>query len=121
MSEVVQVRLPSGEVVWARVAVDDEAGPVDVGFADGGGIRDLEGLTETVSGVASTIRKGLRHVQPDDVTVQFGIEVSGKTGKIVSVLAEAGSKATLTVTLAWKGRRDEATDGNPTASDSAKP
>lgn len=115
MSDLAQVRLPSGEVVWARVAVDDE-GPVDVGFADRGGIYDLEGLAETVSGVAETVRQGLRRVQPDEVTVQFGIEVSGKTGKIVSALAEAGTKATLTVTLNWKGRQDEATGADPNAS-----
>ncbi|GDY29877.1 CU044_2847 family protein [Gandjariella thermophila] len=102
MSDVVQVRLPSGDVVWARVAVEDD-GPADVGFADRSKVYHLDGLVETVRGVAESIRDGLRHFQPDDVTVQFGIEVSGKTGKVVSVLAQAGAKATLTVTLKWKG------------------
>ncbi len=105
-----EVRLPTGEVVWARVAVDDD-GPVDVGFADKIGALELEGLTETVRGVAGTIRQGLRHAQPDDVTVEFGIEISGKSGKLVSVLAEAGAKATLKITLSWKGAVTRAEPG----------
>ena len=38
--------------------------------------------------------------------VEFGLELALKSGKIISMLAEAGATASVKVTLAWKGDED---------------
>lgn len=94
-----QVELPTGEVIWARVAVD---GPQNV--ASGGLQRlDVEDLTRTVRGVSASLRRAVDDLVPDEIQLEFGLELALKAGKVVSMLAEAGATASVKVTLAWKG------------------
>ncbi|AUS79982.1 hypothetical protein C1701_18420 [Actinoalloteichus sp. AHMU CJ021] len=106
------MRLPSGQEIWARVSSADR-GPSDVGFRKV--IPSVEGLAETIQGVAESVQRGLVRVRPDTVTVEFGLELSVSAGKIVSVLTDAGAKATVKVALGWskstRGRGAEA-DGD---------
>ncbi|WP_433348186.1 CU044_2847 family protein [Micromonospora sp. CA-111912] len=105
MSEDVRVELPSGETVWVRVA--GTAGPADVGWREDQVYR-LEGLLETVRGVAGSVRAGLREARPDSVSVEFGVTMSAKTGRVLSVLTEAGAEANLKITLGWQnGQADD--------------
>jgi hypothetical protein len=100
---MIQVRLPSGQTVWANVA----GGPADVGATDA--IKDLpvEELRDTIEGVSQSVVEAVEGAFPDEVSVEFGLELAVKTGKLVSVLAEASGKASLKVTLTWNssGRR----------------
>jgi hypothetical protein len=98
-SKPVQVELPTGEVIWARVAVD---GPQNV---TSGGLQrlDVEELSQTVRGVSASLRQAVSNLVPDEVQVEFGLELALKSGKIISMLAEAGATASVKVTLAWKG------------------
>lgn len=98
-----RVKLPSGEVIWTRVAEREDV-PVDVGFDDV--IHHLDDLGETIRGVSRSVRASLAKVRPDNTTIEFGVELSFKSGKLISVLAEAGGRATLSVTLSW-GQGDE--------------
>ena len=99
MSELIEVELPDGQVVWVRVAED--GGPRDVGVWDR--VHKLKGFTEALSGVAHNVRGGLAAIAPDETTVAFGLELAvGKDG-LVAALAGVNGKATLTVTLSWKG------------------
>ncbi|MDG4767820.1 CU044_2847 family protein [Solwaraspora sp. WMMD406] len=98
MSKPIKVRLPSGEVVWTLADVPGR--PTDVGFLDDR-IHDVEGLTETIRGIGASVRQGLADLAPDTVTVQFGLTLTARTGRVISVLAEAGGQANLTVTLGW--------------------
>jgi Trypsin-co-occurring domain 1 len=98
-SKPVQVELPTGEVIWARVAVD---GPQNV--ASGGLHRlDVEDLGRTVRGVSASLRQAVDGLVPDEVEVEFGLELALKSGAIISMLAEAGATASVKVTLSWKG------------------
>lgn len=114
MPQVVRVSMPNGDVVWARVTTDDEDdhGPRDVGFGRDAAVRKLEGLVETVRGVTEVVHTGLAGLGHDDVTIQFGVELSAMTGKVVSVLAEGGGKASISVTVTWKGPSSDP-DGEP--------
>lgn len=99
------MELPNGEVVWAHVTgapeVDGgEHGAEDVGFLDDLP-KAVEGFVETVRGVAESVRQAALSTRPHSVTVQFGLALSAKSGKVVSVLAEAGAVTSLTVTLGW--------------------
>jgi NTP-dependent ternary system trypsin peptidase co-occuring protein len=97
MSRPVKVELPTGDIVWAQV---ENSGPADV--AVGGLLKlDAEQLRTTVRGVSESLRSALEDVVPDQVQIEFGIELAVKTGKLTSVLAEAGGKAAVKVTLTW--------------------
>ncbi|MGH3924684.1 MAG: CU044_2847 family protein [Pseudonocardiaceae bacterium] len=105
MSEIVRVKLPNGEVVWAHVIGSPEVdggehGAEDVGLLDRP--KAVEGFVETVRGVAESVRQAALSARPGSVTVQFGLSLSAKSGKVISVLAEAGAASSLTVTLSWE-------------------
>jgi Trypsin-co-occurring domain 1 len=91
--------LPTGEIIWARVAVD---GPQNVAA---GALRrlDVEALSRTVRGMSASLRAAVDDLAPDEVQVEFGLELALKAGHLVSMLAEAGGTASVKVTLAWKG------------------
>ena len=98
VSEVVSVILPSGQQILARVQVE---GPADVGA--GAAVRRLAiaDLRETVEGVTQSVARALQRVHPDEVSVEFGVELALKTGKLTSVLAEGSGKASIKLALTW--------------------
>ncbi|NUR24929.1 MAG: hypothetical protein HOV83_03620 [Catenulispora sp.] len=117
-----RVRLPSGEVVWVAVqstealVLPDGRDPGDTDTApdvggrrrrggepaeDGDEISRLIGFTEAVSGIAHSVRNSLAAVRPNKVEVEFGLEIDGSTGKVVSLVASAHAKASIKVKLAW--------------------
>jgi hypothetical protein len=101
MSEFVQVRMPSGQAVWVRAA-DADDGPKDVNLgATAVELVQLPGFTETVQGVITSVRGALQRYRPDTVAVEFGIELNARTGRVLSVLAEAGAKTHIKVTATW--------------------
>ncbi|MEV6303087.1 CU044_2847 family protein [Actinoplanes sp. NPDC051861] len=98
------MQLPDGTEIWARVNRD--RGPSDVGFRDVGGAGDavvarLDDLQHTIRAVGATVHSALAGMRPDGVSVEFGIELAIKSGKVISVLTEAAAKASLRVTLTW--------------------
>ncbi|GIH25082.1 hypothetical protein Aph01nite_33920 [Acrocarpospora phusangensis] len=96
-SKAMQIMLPSGEVIWAQVAVD---GPANV--AAGALPRlNVEELRDTVRGVSASLRAAVDDLRPDQVQVEFGLELTLKSGKLTSMLAEAGGKASIKVSLTW--------------------
>jgi hypothetical protein len=95
--ELVQVELPDGQVVWALVA---DAGPRDV--AAGRGILGTKGLVEAIRGVGMNVRRGLADMAPDEVAVEFGLELAVHEGSVVAALVGFGGNATLKVTMGWK-------------------
>lgn len=117
-SEIAQVILPSGDVIWVRVrvtepvAVNESApGPADVGLRERGAAAAealrLPGFAETVRGVLTSVRQALDEHHPDSLAVEFGIEIAARGGALLSVLAEAGVTAQVRVTASWD-RRDAA-------------
>jgi hypothetical protein len=100
-SKSMQVQLPTGEVIWARVSED---GPTNV-VSNPLQHLDMDDFRQTVKGVSSTLRRAVDDLVPDETQVEFGLELEVKSGKLVSVLAEAGATASVKVTLTW--RREE--------------
>lgn len=97
MQDLVRVELPDGQFVWARV---DVSGPRDVAFQRTPQV--LKGLTETVRGVAANVRDGLRGLNPDEITVEFGVELAMADGGLVAALAGAKVNSSIAVTLGWR-------------------
>jgi hypothetical protein len=111
-----RIELPDGTEVWARLtALDPPGGPGEEGYGDEyggyGGYEDVgavdrvvakvEDLRELVTGVAASLRDAVAAAAPHEVSVEFGVELAVRSGRIVSVLADSEAKASIAVTLTW--------------------
>ncbi|MFD7719384.1 CU044_2847 family protein [Streptomyces sp. NPDC059814] len=113
-ARITRIEMPDGTPVWARISGAEEldrpapgAGPTytDTGFGD---IADqvqarVESLHGVVTSVARSLAVPLRAVRPDEVSVEFGIELTAKSGRIVGLLADGEAKGAIKVTLTWNG------------------
>ncbi|MCC3769041.1 CU044_2847 family protein [Streptomyces sp. UNOC14_S4] len=117
---IAQVRLDDGTVVWARISEAHELDKGPEGPDGGGGYADSSavgaarrvaglagGLSDVVRGVVGSLRPALAAVTPDEVSVEFGIELSAKAGHVISLLADGEGKASINVTLTWSERGAE--------------
>ncbi len=133
-TRVARIEMPDGTPVWARISGAEElAVPsgelsyTDTGFTDRVEAQ-VESLQSVVTSVARSLAAPLRAVGPDEVSVEFGIELTAKAGKVVGLLADGEAKAGIKVTLTWNSGPpdlDRATDtargrGNDTAGDTAR-
>ncbi|WP_328383552.1 hypothetical protein OHQ88_13840 [Micromonospora zamorensis] len=106
-SRSIQVELPTGEVIWAVVAVDG-ASNVTAGALHR---LDIDDLRRTVRGMSASLREAVSDLVPDELQVEFGMELAVKAGKLTSMLAEAGATASVKVTLTWRGDAEPAAPG----------
>ncbi|WP_399140434.1 CU044_2847 family protein [Streptomyces sp. NBUA17] len=127
VTRVARVVLPDGTPVWARIsgaaelpAPRGQLSYSDTGFAERveAGVESLHSL---VTGVARSLAEPLRAVRPDEVSVQFGIELTAKAGKVVGLLADGETKAGITVTLTWNGGPPDPNAPDPSAPDPNAP
>ncbi|MFD8673748.1 CU044_2847 family protein [Streptomyces seoulensis] len=107
-TRVARIELPDGTPVWARIsgagepAYTEELSYTDTGFHERVE-ASVESLHSLITGVARSLAGPLSAVRPDEVSVEFGIELTAKAGKVVGLLADGEAKAALTVTLTWNG------------------
>ncbi|MFD0344491.1 CU044_2847 family protein [Streptomyces sp. NPDC127117] len=111
-ARITRIEMPDGTEVWARISGAEElarpgSGPsfTDIGA---GNITDrvqarVESLQGVVTSVARSLAEPLRSVRPDEVSVEFGIELTAKSGKVVGLLADGEAKGSIKVTLTWNG------------------
>jgi hypothetical protein len=97
-TKLVDTTLPGGGTVTVRAV--DLGGPQDVGISDKVPFDDV---TDAIRKVGTSIVEALKDVGPKKATVEFGLEVAVKGGKLVSLLTDAEGKATFSVTLEWGG------------------
>ncbi|MFF4896774.1 CU044_2847 family protein [Streptomyces sp. NPDC001068] len=118
-TRIARVRLPDGTPVWARISGAEElAVPSgELSYSDTGFTERVEATVESlnslVGGVARSLAEPLRAVRPDEVSVEFGIELTAKAGKVVGLLADGEAKAAITVTLTWHGGGPPDPDAGP--------
>ncbi|MFF5216445.1 CU044_2847 family protein [Micromonospora sp. NPDC000442] len=89
-----------------------EAGGTEffVKLADGGGPQTValdralsfDGVRDTVEAVASELGQVRERVKPSEASVEFGLSLTAKAGKLTGLLVEADGEASLTATLTWK-------------------
>ena len=102
---LVEITLPNGQMMLASVTRRDPGGPQDVGF---GHPKTFDAVTETLQGIGTAIIGALDNVKPSRASVEFGLELAVKGGKLVSVFVDADTKASLKVVLEWeRGRGGE--------------
>ncbi|MGW4222187.1 CU044_2847 family protein [Streptomyces bauhiniae] len=109
-TRVARIELPDGTPVWARISGAEELSYTDTGFHERVE-ASVESLHSLITGVARSLSGPLSAVRPDEVSVEFGIELTAKAGKVVGLLADGEAKAALTVTLTWNGGPPESGAG----------
>jgi hypothetical protein len=99
-TRVVEVVLPNQAVTLVRAADLDEGSQVaeKVGWKDTFDFADVSG---TLEGVAQAVRSGLEKVAPSKTTVELGIQLAIKNGKLTGLIVEGKADASLKVTLEW--------------------
>ena len=102
---VVEVVLPNKAVALVRATDLDDGGRVaeKVGWQD---VFSFEGVSGTLEGIAQAVRSGLEKVTPSKTTVELGIELAVKNGKLTGLIVEGDAKASLKVTLEWGGQAE---------------
>jgi hypothetical protein len=97
---VVEVLLPNNTVALVRVAETDGAdgSAQKVGAKE---IFDLDQVSGTLEGIAQAVRSGLEKAKPSKTTVELGLQLTVKSGKLTSLLVEGQADASLKVTLEW--------------------
>jgi hypothetical protein len=107
---VVEVMLPNQAVALVRAVDLDGQAAEKVAFRE---TYDLAAVSKTLEGIAQAIRSGLEKATPSKTTVEFGIDVGLKDGKLTGLVVEGEANASLKVTLEWGP--DQSTDGRPAA------
>ncbi|MEV6104312.1 CU044_2847 family protein [Streptomyces sp. NPDC051940] len=100
--KTVEVELPDGKRMMARVRQLDAAapgGPQDVGLDR---LLSFAPVSDALQGVGSVIAGSMEKIKPSRATVEFGLELGVKGGSLVSVFVDSGSKASLRITLEWE-------------------
>ncbi|MFE7193944.1 CU044_2847 family protein [Kitasatospora sp. NPDC057541] len=113
--QLARVPLEGGGSILVE-AEDSAAGPVKAGRV-GDAVRELpESLgsaLEPVTGLARTVLHRLREAGPDEVQVEFGVDLSAAAGVVITRTA---AKCHLTVKVVWrKDETDAASAGARTA------
>jgi hypothetical protein len=88
-----------GVEFFAEIAEGD--GPQPVGLED---ILSFDGVRETVVAISKELSKAWTAVKPAEASVELGLRLAVKNGKLTGLLVEGGGEATLKVTLTWKHR-----------------
>jgi hypothetical protein len=99
--EVVEVVLPGGQTMLARVHAADPGagGPRDVGLREQ---LLFSGVTDTLQQIGGSVVRALEHVKPERASVEFGLDLAVKAGKLTGLLVEGDATATLKVILEWE-------------------
>lgn len=100
MAEFVAVPLEMGGVIVVEMD-QDQAGVVKAGRAGqivGKATQTLEAALDSVVPAAQSILAKLRQAHPHDITVEFGLKLTGEAG---AVITRTTGECNLKVTLHW--------------------
>jgi|ERR1700733_141184 len=62
----------------------------------------FEGVRETIEEIGRSLTHAWDEVKPDEASVEFGLKLTAKPGKLTGILVEGGGEATLDIKLTWK-------------------
>ena len=99
------------------VTVDGVEFLVEVRESRGGaetvGLEDkfnLDGVRQTIEAMAAQLEKAWTKVQPSEATVEFGLDLTVKSGKLVGMIVEGGAAASMKITMTWKATTSDKAD-----------
>lgn len=96
-------------MVAQRVLVKSGETEFFVEVADGGGPRTVsadgafsfDGVGAALEEIGAHVTGACRRVMPDEASVEFGLSVTVKSGKLAAVLVEGSAEASLKITMSW--------------------
>lgn len=91
----IPVRLQSGQLI--KIQVSPGPREEDVAFRP----VSLQGLADTMGGIATEIFAGLKRVHPDKITVEFGVEVALEAGQLTALVLKGTGAANFTISMEW--------------------
>ncbi|MFE4060727.1 CU044_2847 family protein [Streptomyces sp. NPDC059096] len=103
-SEIVELELPDGGGVHLRAerilpAADTESeGPSNVGLRQA---LSFSTVSTALRGVAAEVHRAIATATPDVAEVEFGFEVALKGSRVVCLLVDGDTKATIKVRMEW--------------------
>lgn len=109
----------NGVEFLVEVRDDDGSSGSDAGTAGLADRLDLQGVSDTVKVIAHQLKKAWADAKPDEATIEFGVDVTLKSGKLTGVLVDGEAKAALKVTLTWKSSGDSL--ASPTSGPASEP
>lgn len=98
-----QVLVRSGDAQF-YVEVEDKGGPQNIGVS---AVMSLDEVRNTVEAIATQLSTAWEKVKPSEATVEFGLKVIAKSGKLTGLLVEGGGEATLNIKLTWKNSEQQ--------------
>lgn len=98
-TEIKAVTLPDGTMVHFEVssAKAAAAGFADVSFSE----LSFAGVLQAIEGLAGALGSTLEKVKPRSASVELGVELAAKEGKLLAVFVQGEAKANLKITLEW--------------------
>jgi hypothetical protein len=64
---------------------------------------DFEEVGRTLEGVAEAVKASLARAKPDKVTIELGLKLAVKSGKLTGLVVEGQGEGSLAVTMEWEG------------------
>jgi len=101
-SERILVQLPNGAKIWAEV---QDVGPKEVEVAGFDRLKDalsLDSLRDAIQGLGTMALMAIENIEPELVSVEFGLELAVDNGQITALWVKGSAKANLKITLSWK-------------------
>ncbi len=95
MADRVPVRV--GEITFL-VEVSSGGGPTNVGMDE---VLSFDGVRATVEALASEFAQVWAKVAPHEATVEFGLNIEVKSGKLTGLLVEGKGSGSVKVALKW--------------------
>jgi hypothetical protein len=96
------VPLKLSESLTISVEATDLGGEQRVGVNDA---IDFQGVADAVEAIADSLVKTFNKVKPQKASVEFGIKVGIKSGKLTTLLVEGSGEANLKINLEWSEKR----------------
>lgn len=100
--QVIEISLSNGATALARVPSYEDGGATKVAAATK---FDFDDVSRTLEGLTEAVKSALDKVAPDKVTVELGLELAVKNGRLSGLLVEGEGKGSLGVTLEWAGAK----------------
>ncbi len=97
------VKLPNGAMVLARLAAKQTDGATQVSALDE---LDFDDVGRALEGMAETVWTAVKKVSPEKVTLELGLDLAVKNGKLVGLVVEGEGKGSIAVTLEWGATRE---------------
>jgi Trypsin-co-occurring domain 1 len=58
-------------------------------------------VTDAIEAISTKIAATVQKIKPDKVTIEFGLEISVKSGELMTLLVNGEQKGNLKITMEW--------------------